>query len=128
MTSAPLPGATPVVPRLDESEESKPVATMGLSTAFDSFGATMRLAAMTASADEVEELSKTFKMARPSMEDIKRASPKAPPVVAPVTPTVATAPKARPEAVIENAPSKNGGMLIAIVVLVIVGLVFALLR
>lgn len=73
LAGAELPDATPVVSRVDESEESKPVPTLGLSTAFDSFGATMRLAAMTSTSDEVEEFSKTFKMARPSMAAINRA-------------------------------------------------------
>ncbi len=134
LNSASLPDATPVVPRVDESEESKPVATLGLSTAFDSFGATMRLAAMTASSEDVEELSKTFKMARPSMEDINRAAPQPRPSK-PSTPSTVDSkpvPPRKDQAVTENVPAKNkkgnGGVLIAIIVIVIVGLVFALLR
>jgi len=59
--------------RVNEIEEESPVVTLGLSTSFDSFGATMRLAAMTVSSEEVEEISKTFKMVRPSRSDINLA-------------------------------------------------------
>jgi len=127
-TTVSLQDATPAVTRLDDGEESKPVVTLGLSTAFDSFGATMRLAAMTASSEEVEELSKTFKMVRPSMEEIRRSEPRAPSGVdASATPKVAPYQKTRQHAELEKE-SGSGGMLIVIVVLVIVGLVFAFLR
>lgn len=132
LASAALPDAIPVVPRVDESEESKPVATLGLSTAFDSFGATMRLAAMTASKEEVEELSRTFKMARPSIEEITRAGLQSittkPETFSPVDATPEPVREFKPEA--EKMPSAKksaGGLLIAIAVLVIIGLLFALL-
>ncbi|TAJ76515.1 MAG: serine/threonine protein kinase [Gallionellaceae bacterium] len=130
LSSAVLSDATPVVPRVDESEESKPVPTLGLSAAFDSFGATMRLAAMTASSEDVEELSKTFKMARPSMEDINRAAPQSLPSKPGALVEAKPAASRKAQAVPADAPSskKGGGLLIAIVVIVIIGLVFTLLR
>ncbi len=53
-------------------DESKPVATMGLSSAFDSAAATMRMAALTGTAAEVEEFAKTLKMPIPTMEELNR--------------------------------------------------------
>ncbi len=132
-SSKALPDATPVVPRVEEGEGSSTVPTLGLSTAFDSFDATMRLAAMTATPADVEELSKTFKMTRPSMEDINRAAPKpqAPQPSAPSPVDSKSIPplKSKPAAA-QAAPSKGGGngLLMTIVVLVIIGLVFALLN
>jgi serine/threonine-protein kinase len=67
--------ATALVPRLDEKEGAE-TAALGLSTVFDSFGATLRLAALTASSEEVDLLSKTFKMVRPNMDDINLAANK----------------------------------------------------
>ena len=58
-----------------DADESRPVATMGLSAAFDSFSATMRLAALTNSSEEIEELSRTLKMPRPNMAAINQAAP-----------------------------------------------------
>lgn len=115
-TRAALPEASSLVARVDEGDESKPVPTLGLSTAFDSFGATMRLAAMTTSVEEVEALSKTLKMARPSMADLDIAGAQA---------ASAAAQKTAPH---EQHSKGGGGLLVAIVVLVIVALVFALLR
>lgn len=122
-----------VAPRVDESGEPVPLPTLGLSTAFDSFGATMRLAAMTASSDDVEELSKTFKMARPSIEEIKRAAPQ--PLVQKTSAPASVAQKrqpaqtdrSRPEVGEDAAAKKSMGLLIVFVVLVIVSLVVALL-
>jgi serine/threonine-protein kinase len=128
-TTAALPDAASIVARVDEGEESKPVPTLGLSTAFDSFSATMRLAAMTASSEEVAELSKTLKMARPSMEDIAAAKPAArPPVAASAADTIPF--QKRPAQVSADQASSKGGstLLVVIVALVVAGLVFALLR
>lgn len=118
-----VPDAAASVPRVEDTDESKPVPTMGLSTAFDSFDATMRLANMTASNEEVEELSKTLKMARPSMEDIRRAAP------APSLPDQDTMPleKRAPDVAGDTPPNKAGMMLIVVSVLIIAGLLFALL-
>src|SRR3989338_4231512 len=56
-------------------EEAKSLSTAGLSQAFDSAAATMRLAALTATSEDVDELAKTLKIQRPSAEAIKLASP-----------------------------------------------------
>ena len=48
----------------------------GLSKAFDSSIATMRLAALTASSEDIDELSKTFRIARPTVEEIIQAAPR----------------------------------------------------
>jgi serine/threonine-protein kinase len=99
-----------------EAEESRPVPTLGLSKAFDSFGATMRLAALTNDEQEVEELSKTFRIPRPSMESINQAASAAKPL--PPVKRQAAALPAR-----GAATAKWGNwLLLAIVVLVLAGL------
>jgi eukaryotic-like serine/threonine-protein kinase len=107
---------------VDSDDETDTVVTMRLSPSFDSFGATMRLAAMTASQEDVEELSKTFKMLRPSLEDINRAAPQ---------PTVLTkhAPINAEHAIDETRVSRGGGLvLMAIIALILIGLIAVLLR
>jgi len=105
------------VSSVDEGDSTDQVAALGLSSSFDSIEATMRLAAMTASAEDVEELSKTFRMARPSMDDINRAAParraelglRAASVSRPYSPP----------------PQNNGGgyILLTIIALVVIGLI-----
>jgi len=56
-------------------EDAMSASLAGLSKAFDSSAATMRLAALTASSEDVDELSKTFKISVPSGEEIKPVSP-----------------------------------------------------
>jgi hypothetical protein len=81
----------------------------------------MRLAALTASQEDVEELSKTFKMARPTIEDINRAAPQ--PQVFAKSPSVHVA---RPVA--EPRAAKGGGlMLMALIALILIGLISAFL-
>ncbi|MFZ5522945.1 MAG: serine/threonine-protein kinase [Pseudomonadota bacterium] len=58
-------------------EEAMASSLAGLSKAFDSTIATMRLAALTASSEDVDELSKTFKIPRPTAEEIINAAPRA---------------------------------------------------
>jgi serine/threonine protein kinase len=102
-------------------DESDPGVTMRLSPSFDSAGATMRLAAMTASQEDVDELSKTFKMARPSMEEINHAAPQSPVFRKhALNGSVHSAGEAR---------SKRGGgiFLMAIVILILIGLISAFL-
>ena len=113
-----LPDAISITGSKEASdEEAKPAATAGLSQAFDSAAATMRLAALTATSEDVDELSKTLKMERPSAEAIKQAAP-----VAKVTrPAVPSAPPRRAE-----PPSRPGGgnlLLTIIVLLVLLGIV-----
>lgn len=102
----------------DAGEESNQVSALGLSTSFDSMEATMRLASMTASEEDVEELSKTFRMARPSMDDINRAAPT---VRADVSLKSASASRSYNQ----TTPAANGGgyILLAIIALVVVGLI-----
>lgn len=57
-----------------DTDDSQAVATMGLSPIFDSTNATMRLAAMTTSTDEVEALAKTLQIPRPSLDEINKAA------------------------------------------------------
>lgn len=59
--------------RLDAGEEEgRSASYAGLSKAFDSSVATMRLAALTATSEDVDELSKTFNMGRLSPESINQ--------------------------------------------------------
>jgi serine/threonine-protein kinase len=110
----PAPGNTAVAG--DTDEETDPVATMRLSPSFDSFGATMRLAAMTASPEDVEELSKTFKMTRPSLEEINRAAPRSPGA------------GSGPQPAGDIQPARREGLvLIILIVLSLLGLVFVVL-
>ena len=55
-------------------DESRSIPTLGLSPVFDSSAATMRLAAMTSSDEEIEYLSQTLKIKRPSMEAIAQSA------------------------------------------------------
>lgn len=130
-TTTALPDAASIVARVDEGDESKPVPTLGLSTAFDSFDATLRLAAMTASSEEVEELSKTFKMARPSLEEINRAGSVKPSSPQDLTDTIPFQKNGSEGGNASSAETSGGsGTAIAvavIVVLVVAVLVFALL-
>ncbi|HEY6095322.1 MAG TPA: serine/threonine-protein kinase [Gallionellaceae bacterium] len=122
--------AIPVTRSADAREdESRPVAA-GLSTAFDSAAATMRLAAMTGSSEDLEELSKTFKLPVPTPEELDRAAAVAPAAprpkaVAPDFSKPKPAPAAPPkQAADEDEDGGVGGslLLIVIVVLVLVGL------
>jgi serine/threonine-protein kinase len=102
-------------------DESDPVVNMRLSPSFDSAGATMRLAAKTASQEDVEELSRTFKMLRPSLEEINGAAPQ-PQLFAKHTPTKINHPAD------ETRSSRGGGLLLmAIIALILIGLISALL-
>lgn len=115
----PVLDATPAV--VESEDESSPVLTMRLSPSFDSVGATMRLAAMTASQEEVDELSRTFKMARPSIEEINSAA------LQPKVPSkLSQSNVVRP--VVETRDTKGGGLLLfAVIALILIGLISALL-
>ncbi len=109
-------------------DESKPVATLGLSAAFDSAAATMRLAALTGTAEEVEEFSKTFKMSIPTLEELNRgaAAVLAPPVTAKpkIAPPLFSQPKpvSRQSKQPEKAEASDGNLfLIVAVVLLLLG-------
>ena len=69
-----LPGSVDTSGRRGvETTDAKLVSATGLSKAFDSAAATMRLAALTTSNEEVDQLSQTLNMARPSAEAIQQA-------------------------------------------------------
>jgi len=96
------------------------VATLGLSNAFDSSEATMRLAAMTADVHEVDELAKTLKIAIPRTESLKQGASK-------VSRNAAKA-GARPLAQVHSRPAKpaegnNFKFLILFLVLLVLILV-----
>ena len=105
-----LPDAIDISGRrhMDE-EEAKPA--VALSQAFDSAAATMRLAALTGTGEDVDELVKTLKVVRPSAEAIGRAAP---------------APRPAMRQGPAEPPAKSSGsnlMLIAVVILVLLGIV-----
>lgn len=126
----------PTAKHVDTSEdESRPVATLGLSAAFDSAAATMRLAAMTGTLEDVEDFSKTFKMPIPDMNEINRANPALTASTLPLTPKakieppIFSKPKPIPPKVSyqnkqeEKHDSSSGNLLlIVVVVLVLLGL------
>ncbi|MGA9666713.1 MAG: serine/threonine-protein kinase [Gallionella sp.] len=71
-----LPDAIDITGRVATGEEDiNSVSAARLSPLFDSAAATMRLAALTATSEDVDELSKTLNMARPGADVILRAAP-----------------------------------------------------
>jgi serine/threonine protein kinase len=60
---------------MGEENVMKSASAVRLSPLFDSSAATMRLAALTATSEDVDELSKTFSMIRPDSDSIMRAAP-----------------------------------------------------
>lgn len=107
-----LPDAIDISGRRNMDEEEAKSAA-GLSQAFDSAAATMRLAALTASSKDVDELSKTLKIVRPSAEAIGQAA-----LATKARSAVRQGP-AEPTA----QPGSSNIMLIAVVVLVLLGIV-----
>ncbi len=81
----------------------------------------MRLAAMTASQEDVDELSKTFKMSRPSLEEINRAAPQSPVF------TRRSPDNASRSGATRRYPKGAGLILMAIVALILIGLISALM-
>ncbi len=92
------------------TEEANSEVVLGLSNSFDSTAATMRLAALTASREDVEELSRTLRIARPDLGEINRAAP-----------GNARHPNKR-----NDASAGGGYLLLAIILIVLVGLLAAL--
>jgi serine/threonine-protein kinase len=113
-----LPDAIDISGRRDTGEEDAISAShMRLSKAFDSAVATMRLAALTATSEDVDELSKTFNMGRPSAESINEAGRAAL--------AAGSASPAQPRQITHQslaAPStqaRSGNLLVVIVVLLV---------
>jgi serine/threonine-protein kinase len=109
-----LPDSIDITGRVRVDEEgAKSISVAGLSPLFDSAAATMRLAALTATSEDVDELSKTFNMMRPSVEVIRQEAPtvKAARLSAGQTPPVSMA-----------QPSGGNYILVIIVLLVLLGI------
>ncbi|MGA7595351.1 MAG: serine/threonine-protein kinase [Gallionella sp.] len=69
-----LPDTVEITAKGDgDTERIKSESNVRLSKAFDSSVATMRLAALTASSEDVDELSKTLNITRPSAKSINKA-------------------------------------------------------
>ena len=98
-----------------DEEEAKPGAA--LSQAFDSAAATMRLAALTATSEDVDELAKTLKIARPSAEEISQAAP----ATRASRPPISSSPRhaAQPGSTEPPVRSSGGNLLLIIFVLLI---------
>ena len=126
--SAAIPDAIPVARQVDVTEESQPGVNLGLSHNFDSFGATMRLAAMT-DPEEAEEIGRTLKLTRPAQQLAK-------PKVAAKPKMAASAATTMKRTVPVQANKGKGAasiltnnknlLLIIIVLLVLLGLAFIL--
>lgn len=115
-----LPDAIAITGNLDAVDEGeKSASTARLSPAFDSAAATMRLAALTATSEDVDELTKTLKMARPTAEVIKQAAPpqKGAPAIQRSPARHVPAPAA------PSRPGNGGFLLFFIVLLVLLGIV-----
>lgn len=96
-----------------EKVSENSVNILGLSSAFDSSEATMRLAALTADASDVDELAKTLKVATLNPGSIKQDAPKPKTVrVTPVRPSASVRP-----APVESAVGGSFKLLILFLVL-----------
>lgn len=117
-----MPNAIPAIGlREAAADESKPVATMGLSASFDSTAATVRLAALTGFPEEAEEVARslqgaitdTVKLNTPLMADPNSAAQPLP------------APMQQDKTEIKN--SWSGNLLMFIIVLLVLAGVVSLL-
>jgi len=116
-----------------DAEESKPVATLGLSTEFDSFNATMKLAALTNDEEEVEEFSRTLKMARPSMDAINQSAASAKPKPGPqpgpaVQRQSAVPPRPPASGFSDKKAAKLGGWVLVILAMLVLAGLFELIE
>ena len=76
----------------------------------------MRLAAMTASQEDVDELSRTFKMTRPSTEEINRAAPQS------------LDKHSSTHKEVDLQSTRGGGLvLMAIITLILIGIIYVFL-
>lgn len=110
-----LPDAIDITARMGADEDvAGATSRMMLSQVFDSAAATMRLAALTSADTDVDELSKTLQIERPSAEAIKQAGLKA----------KALYPATHKSWVDPSAQTASGGfLLLMILVLVLIGVV-----
>lgn len=109
-----IPGAIVSSRRSEGDDAGQSTAAIGLSKSFDSFGATMRLAAMTNAFDEVETFSKKYQETHGAVR----------------TGSIPAALRIPPERVDPTKASAIGGnlLLILIVMLVLAGVMLAVLR
>lgn len=107
-----------------ERTGEEPVATLGLSEAFDSSEATMRLASMTADVKEVDELARTLKMAAPVIQSAKQEAVKSKPKAAAKSvsaPKVAASPvKEKPTIEPDGSNFKFLVLFLVVIVLLVV--------
>lgn len=108
-----------------DTDESKTVATMGLSPVFDSTNATMRLAAMTTSIEEVEALAKTLQIPRPSLDEINKAA-FTPKKSAPLSPLQHKVQPGHQASQTERTFGNNGILIVMFIVLIVVTVIIAL--
>lgn len=108
-----------------EEEEAMPIAALGLSGAFDSLAATMRLAALTNDEKEVEALARTLKMAVPDISALVQSA--TPPAGEKPKPALAVRPAAAAledrDGTDEESAGSNNLVLIVIIILVVIGVV-----
>lgn len=100
-------------------DQTAPMTALTLSAAFDSCEATMRLAAMTATQEDVEELSRTLRFARPSIEELNFAASGS-------YSQSGTYPSPfQGEALGKGVPTSSYGgfLLLAIIIIVVIGLI-----
>jgi eukaryotic-like serine/threonine-protein kinase len=107
-----LPDTIEISGRTGGEEEIRSSSHIRLSQAFDSAVATMTLAALTASSEDVDELSKTFNMVRPSAASINQAG-RAALVAASVSSTQHR----------DSTQSHGGNLLLILVLLVLLGII-----
>jgi serine/threonine-protein kinase len=107
-----------------DEEDVKPAKLVGLSPAFDSAAATMRLAALTAVKEDIDELSKSLKIPLQSVESLSRVVPAA----KAVRPVTSAAPSVAAKNQAESLPQSRGGnlLLVAVVALILLGIISAL--
>ncbi|OGS94480.1 MAG: serine/threonine protein kinase [Gallionellales bacterium RIFCSPLOWO2_02_FULL_57_47] len=105
--------------RMTGEDEDKPTSQAGLSPAFDSAAATMRLASLTALDEDVDELSKALKMAPPSVESASRAVPVSN-AARPASPTTPHRTAERHSFAESSTQPSVGNLLLVIVILLVI--------
>lgn len=114
-----LADAISIVGRPSDGEDEFRSAVKGLSKTFDSAAATMRLAAMTASMEDVDHLAKTLRISKASEADINQLANK-------VNALTAQSNNAKPIAYVNQGDVPEGNssfMLVVVFALVLLGVV-----
>lgn len=122
-----LPDAIDITGRRGmEEEDAKSASSAGLSKAFDSSIATLRLAALTASSEDVDELSKTFNMGRPSEESINQAG-RAALAAASLASAQSRHPSPHSDMAKSSAQPRSGNFLVVLITLLVLSGIILLL-